>query len=164
MPTSIRSEATRSVVVVNGADKLAINEDGSMELLAPAANPTGNDVPTAGQLGFGKMYESPAQTITVGGSLSLLHNLIAKPKLAMATLVCKVAEHGYSVGDEVNISAFQPVQSAGAAYGVGLVPTDSTIECRYANGAGVFFVPNKATGAIALINTLNWRLIVRAWA
>lgn len=50
MPTSIRSEANRSVIVINGADKLAINEDGSMELLAPAANPTGNDVPTAGQL------------------------------------------------------------------------------------------------------------------
>ena len=50
MTTAIRSEANRSVVVVNGADKLAINEDGSMELLTPAANPSGNKVPVASQL------------------------------------------------------------------------------------------------------------------
>lgn len=48
MPTSIRSEATRSVVVVNGVDKLAINEDGSMELLTPpSVAQEANDLVTA---------------------------------------------------------------------------------------------------------------------
>lgn len=47
MTTSIRSEATRSVIVVNGIDQVAINSDGSMELLVPNTTPTGNDVVSA---------------------------------------------------------------------------------------------------------------------
>lgn len=47
MTTSIRSEATRSVIVVNGVDQVAINSDGSMELLVPNTAPTGNDVVSA---------------------------------------------------------------------------------------------------------------------
>lgn len=46
MTTAIRSEATRSVVVVNGVDRLAVNEDGSMELLTPPSTSDANDLLT----------------------------------------------------------------------------------------------------------------------
>ena len=50
MTYSVRSEASRAVISLDGVDRVAFNEDGSMELLTPAANPTGNKVPVASQL------------------------------------------------------------------------------------------------------------------
>ena len=164
MTTSIRSEATRSIVVVNGVDRLALNNDGSMELLTPAASPSGNKIPTAGQLPFTKEYVSPEQTITAGGTLSLSHGLGVTPKLLRTILVCKTSEAGYSGGDELDLSGFQPQQAASAAYGVGITPGSSSIAVIFANSTGVFLVPVKSTGAIGVINPANWRLIVRAWA
>lgn len=51
MSTSIRSEPTRSVVVVNGVDRLAIADDGSLEMLTPVSTLGANDVPTRRQAG-----------------------------------------------------------------------------------------------------------------
>lgn len=42
MTTAIRSEATRSVVVVNGVDTMSINQDGSVELLNASYTSSGH--------------------------------------------------------------------------------------------------------------------------
>lgn len=162
MTTSIRSEATRSIVAVNGVDKLAINEDGSMELLTPAANPTGNDVPTAGQLGFGKMYESPEQTITANSTITFAHGLAGSPSLAQAFVICKVAELGYSVGDVLKIDLAVGSGSSTTIYNYQLSFDDTNIHATCAMNGLVAL--NKSTAAYSPVTTANWRLIVRAWA
>lgn len=162
MPTSIRSEATRSVVVVNGVDKLAINEDGSMELLAPAANPSGNKVPTAGQLPFTKGYISPQQTISNAGALSLMHSLGVSPAIIQLRMICVSADIGYSIGDEVVCQMCAGDQAVST--GVSVVPTNTTIEIRFGATANPMLLNNKATGATVFATSANWRLIVRAWA
>lgn len=60
MPTAIRSEASRSVVVVNGVDTMAINQDGSVELLNAASASGANDVPTFGTA----LVQATAQSAT----------------------------------------------------------------------------------------------------
>lgn len=69
MTLSLRSDASRAVVVLDGVDRVAFNEDGSMELLTPAANPTGNDVPTAGQLPDVTLVRGTAQNATSGTAI-----------------------------------------------------------------------------------------------
>lgn len=48
MTISLRADASRAVVVLDGVDRVAFNEDGSMELLTPLAATDANDVPTFG--------------------------------------------------------------------------------------------------------------------
>lgn len=165
MTTAIRSESNRSVVNVNGVDRVAINDDGSMELLTPAAGtPTGNDVPTAGQLGFGKMYESLEQTITAGGPLTLPHGLGKAPIWWRYELVCKVAEFGYSIGDRVCPTDLQYTQSAVTSSGVSIVPDPINLNLRFGTLNTTFMILHKTTGVANGITNSNWRLVVRAWA
>lgn len=112
---------------------------------------------------FTKEYISPEQTITAGGSLTLIHGLGARPKLVHCTLVCKVAEAGYLVGAEVSQSHYQPTQAAAGSYGVALVLGGLQITAVYGASAGVFLIPNRADGTTHLITPGNWALVVRAW-
>ena len=161
MPTSIRSEATRSVVVVNGVDRLAINEDGSVELLTPAANPTGNDVPTAGQLPFVKEYNSPAQAMDNSALFTLPHGLGYEPKNIQLIAQCKAADGGYSVGNRIRLSPGTGVPGiTGITPAVWADATNIYVRC-YSNG----FPYMNASGSSG--NTLthtSWNLYVRAWA
>lgn len=111
--------------------------------------------------GFAKEYTSPEQTITAAGSLTLTHELGTTPKFLQRYLICKTAEHGYSIGDMVDVSGTQD-QSLG--YGVSIVPDATNLGCRFGANASTFFVLNKTTGAPTGITNANWRLIVRAWA
>lgn len=162
MTTTIRSEATRSVVVINGVDRAAFNEDGSMELLTPAANPTGNDVPTAGQLPFTKEYVSTQQTISAGGLLTLPHNLAAFPKMVSAYLICTIAEHGYSVGDIIGF--FFPA-AATASNDNGVIILDATnISIRFGSASNPIMSTHKTSGAQVRLTQSSWKIIVRAYA
>lgn len=161
MAWGIKSEGNRTVIRQDGVARAAFNEDGSFELLTPAANPTGNDVPTAGQLPFTKEYVSPEQTITSAGLLSLAHELGEVPVFWFGTLVCKTAEAGYSVGDTISANTSS---DAGSSTGCVYVPDSTNISVRYGSGASVFIGLNKTTGAVTTLTNANWRLIVRAWA
>lgn len=165
MTTSVRSEATRSIVVVNGVDRLALNDDGSMALLTPAANPTGNKVPTAGQLPFTKEYVSTEQTIVAAELRTLPHNLGKAPSLFRAAVVCKTAEHGYSVGDVLEMQHVCDVSDSTAAVrGMSLTSDGTNIYIRYIANTAVFQIINKTNGTTVAMTPANWRLIVRAWA
>lgn len=165
MTTAIRSEATRAVVELDGVDRVAFNEDGSMELLTPAANPTGNKVPTAGQLPFTKEYVSPEQTITSAGGLTLPHGLGAAPKIYRCSLVCKTAEGGYSIGDVLEVPhTLDLTDTLSNSRGISLVGGTTNITIRFVSNAVVYAAIRKDNGSVLALTSANWRLIVRAWA
>lgn len=162
MSIALRADASRAVVVLDGVDRVAFNEDGSMELLTPAANPTGNKVMTVSQMPFTKAYVSPEQVITSAGTLTLPHQLPAEPALVQAQLICKVASNGYSAGDKVFIGI--DVQESAVSRGLSVVPDATNLNVKYGSNGTVFVVINKATGTAEVCVNANWCLIVRAWA
>lgn len=164
MAWGFKSEGNRTVISQDGVARVAINEDGSMELLTPAANPTGNKVPTVGQLPFTKEYVSPEQVITVGGAITLAHGLGAKPKLMSGSYICKAAEAGWSVGDEFNDSITYAYTDAGATITTTGGFDASNLYIVFQNASGSLRVRHKTTGAIVNITPANWRFIARAWA
>jgi hypothetical protein len=105
-------------------------------------------------------YTSSEQTITPAGLLTLAHGLGSKPSLIASFLRCKVADAGYSVGDEIEI----PTTYMDGGTRVSTFYTDGTnIYCRYSSSANVFAIGNKTSGAaVGVVNT-SWRMIVRAW-
>lgn len=106
------------------------------------------------------MYKSPEQTITTAGALTLPHNLGGTPNLFQCSLVCKVAEGGYSIDNEV----FIPIMYIDTTSRATSLTADSTnIYIRYANAVYVFVLIDRITGSkFAAINA-NWRFVVRAW-
>lgn len=164
MTTAIRSESSRSVLTINGVDLLAVNQDGSLELLAPAANPSGNKIPTAGQLPFTKEYVSAPQTYTLGGALSLLHGFGVAPKLITLELVCTASQAGYSAGDVVPVSFHgggDGGSSSASAY-IGVWRDATSIGVRF--GTYGLQITNKTTGAQVTVIPGNFNVVVRAYA
>jgi hypothetical protein len=109
---------------------------------------------------FSQSFLSTEQTITSAGLLTLAHSLGSMPTLVQFRLICKVADNGYSIGDEVVVN-----NSVDGALSVGIAATlDATnLSIRMGGLAQPFSILNKTTGTItALVNT-SWRFIARAW-
>lgn len=106
---------------------------------------------------FTKEYTSPEQVITPGGTITLTHGLGTMPKLVQFSIICKVAEAGYSVGDEVN--AEKEATTLSYNYSVGRNDTSLRCACGSSGLAAV-----NASGSVSTLTSANWRLIVRAWA
>lgn len=114
---------------------------------------------------FTKEYISPEQTIAFSELRTLPHSFGAVPKFYRLSIICKIAEHGYSIGDVLEVPHFGDVSdSTGAVRGVSLVGDATNINIRYVGNAVVWTIINKSTGVPAGITVANWRLIVRAWA
>ncbi|WP_119461856.1 hypothetical protein [Rhodospirillaceae bacterium SYSU D60014] len=109
-------------------------------------------------LPFQKAYESGQQGITSGGTLTLAHSLGSQPKLYMVFLKCVSAEHGYHVGDEVNVLNLQ-----GTHQGVTIVPDATNLNIQYGQAAAPFNVINTSGQAVSATSS-RWRAIFRAWA
>lgn len=110
---------------------------------------------------FTKEFVSTEQTITIGGPLSLAHGLGAIPKDFTYRLVCKVADAGWAVNDEVKISVGIDVTGT-TSHGAGGSVDATNVYVRYA--ATSIVAHNKSTGASANLTPASWRLVVRAWA
>lgn len=106
---------------------------------------------------YGK-FTSAEQTVTAGGTITLSHLLGVMPKFAQAFLICKTAELGYSVGDEVPVSITISASST-FNYQLGLSATTIRAVCGN-SGIGI----SNAAGGSTAATPANWRLIVRAWA
>jgi hypothetical protein len=115
----------------------------------------------ANALPFKTLYESPAQSITSGGALSLTHGLGGEPRSVWFILQCKTAEFGFPVGRRI----FVPVSSNGAgasSRGAAVAVDGTTIDLRFSSQSNVFAVPRFDTGADATLTNANWDLYVGA--
>lgn len=112
--------------------------------------------------GVGSGYVSAEQTLVAAGQLTLSHGLGVAPELVRLSLICKTAEHGYSVNDVLEVNpGLNNLGSLNA--GLSVVVSSTSIVIR--NGSyGPLNILNKSTGAAADITLTNWRLIVRAYA
>ena len=106
-----------------------------------------------------RVYDTPDQTITSGGQLVIPHNLPKKPIFAEYFLKNLVAEHGYSVGDEVQVSP--SYQYIGADGGFSSVRDGTNFTIRFGTYAAVFGINNKTTGAVAYATNAKWAFIIR---
>lgn len=105
--------------------------------------------------------QTPPGTSSV---LSVAHGLGRMPYFYRVSLKCLTAEHGYSVGDEIDISGGANDGNANFGVGVSADATNVNISTA-ANGAGsiAFLIYPKGGGATAWITQANWAVVVRAW-
>lgn len=111
---------------------------------------------------FTKSYVSSEQVITASGSLTLAHGMASKPKFVSLRLVCKTAELGYSINDEVLIE--NGPQDFSASSGAAVVVDATNVFIRYGTNAGTFLVFNKTTASLSSITNGNWRLVIGAYS
>jgi len=112
---------------------------------------------------FTESFTSAEQTITAAGALTLAHSLSASPSLVQARLICKTAEGGYSIGDEVIINPAGNDIASAANRGIMLRPDATNMNIRYGADASPTAIIHNTTGGAFLITPANWKLIVRAW-
>jgi len=112
---------------------------------------------------FSGKYTSPEQTITADATLTLTHGLSAKPGIIVPWLVCKTAELGHSVGDEVLLNPAGNDVGSASGTGVSIVPDATDITINYSSTPGVFRIMKKGAGADGLITPANWKFKVVAY-
>lgn len=114
-------------------------------------------------LGFSAHYESAAQTLTSGGSLTLAHGLGRKPILIQMYLKCLTAEMGYSINDVVLVPG-GAYGNANSSTGAVIVPDATNLNVRFGSNTNLWEILNYTTGTAAFITKANWGLIIEAWA
>lgn len=105
-------------------------------------------------------YASTAQTITLGGLLTLAHGLSAAPTLVRVRLECTTGDAGYSIGDIIEINPSFSNQNSGGGQAIYYDATN--IYVRFSSA--VYQGHNKSTGAPANLTTTSWKLLVYGWA
>ncbi len=73
-------------------------------------------------------------------------------------LVCKIAQHGYSINDVIHLNPGGDESSVGSSFSATL--TTSQVLLRMGNAA--LEIRNKSTGTVASITVANWRLVLKA--
>jgi hypothetical protein len=117
----------------------------------PVANGgTGSSTPVSSGV-FTASFESSEIAIpSSDGFVTATHGLGAVPKLYSVCLRCKTAEHGYAVGDEVNLGIANAYRTS----------TDVSVR-----GNASVTLYNKTTGVYgSTITNSNWKLVFRAFA
>jgi len=122
----------------------------------------------AGQLSFAtgvftENFVSSEQTLTAQGTLTLAHSLSSKPLLMSAHIICKTAEFGYSIGDEVEVSNILDAANNG---GFSMHPDATNLEIQYGQLSTVFRVLKRSAtvGQTTNITAANWKFVAKAWA
>jgi hypothetical protein len=109
---------------------------------------------------FTASYTSGELSVATQASHTLTHSLGDRPVLVQARLVCKVANAGCSVGDEVVINIAGDSSSTERCNSVRLTTTQILI--KIANNA--LLVTRPDNGAVDAITATSWRMVIRAWA
>lgn len=109
----------------------------------------------------GWAYVSGEQAITGAATLTLTHGLGARPTKFSFVLRCKITEHNYSVGDEIEIAACMDDVGSTVRGPVCVVDAGSTTQFKVLIPDS-FIVVDKTTYGRAAATTANWRLIARA--
>ena len=111
----------------------------------------------AGGASGGAYYESTLTTWTLSATAyTFAHGLGGVPKWVTATLVCKVDDGGWAVGDELHV----PNDFGGGTRGL-LAGFNSTSVFVKANGA--IYIPTKTTTSYITPTDTKWNIRVRAW-
>lgn len=145
---------------------LQTNVDGTMKLSRGNVGAIISDIFTVdanNNIYPSKRYVSAAQTITLGGLLTLAHGLGAKPYRIITSAICTTADLGYSIGDEVMLP-ISPSSTGTTAYGMTVYIDATNINIRFAAGAtgACILLGNKSTGAQGAMLASSWQLYVRA--
>lgn len=99
-------------------------------------------------------FESSEITLVSDGDFSVAHSLGAVPNLVIAVLVCKTANLGYAVGDELVLAG-----NSGTNTGVTWAANGTNIV-----GSIGSQIPVNAIGKTSgNITYANWKLVLRAW-
>lgn len=160
--TALSSYTVGDVIYASGPTTLAKLPIGTAgQVLTVNAGATALEY--TGGPAFTKSYNSGAQTITSGGSLTLPHSMAVIPTLAQVSLTCTSAEQGYSIGDVLFIGYMSMVNVS--AFGVSVVCDATNVNIRFGNNGSVFATLNKTTGGGSVNLTNNkWTFAVRVWA
>lgn len=145
MTTSIRSEAARSVIVVNGVDVLRIYPDGTLE--SPQ-----NKLP------FSVEFQSAQLTFVASTRILVNHTLGAKPKFVVVEATCIAVDGTFAVGDCMVATPYT-WSDAGPYRGFALDISATQIGIRVAPQI-LFYTTTNANNTIDLT---KWRFVVRAW-
>lgn len=104
-------------------------------------------------------FVSAEQTISAGGSLTIPHGLGAAPdRMPQVWLVCKSAQHGYSVGDKISDIFLESASSI--ARGANVAVDDTNIKVRFANVSLPFRIMSLSGGTAVELTNSSWRLVV----
>lgn len=103
-------------------------------------------------------YTSADQTFTASSTITVAHGLGLVPKLWKATIRCKTAEHGYSIGDELSVDFIGGDATSLVNAGVNATNFFFVV---YPSGVRII---NKSSFGIATATPANWALVFRAIA
>lgn len=106
-----------------------------------------------------EVYQSPEQTITAAGSLTLAHGLSGVPQFCFVHLINKVTQHNYSVNQVYHGGL---LAGNAANTGCAISPDATNLNIRYGSAAGTFIVQNYTTGATAAITNSSWAAVFTA--
>jgi len=111
---------------------------------------------------FTSSFESTELGIAATTEYSAAHALGVKPTGMQAFLICKTAEYGYSIDDEVVFAN---------NYTAGSPAADGDYPGLYANATTIYWysgtnlrITNRTNGAPVNITFANWKIILRAYA
>lgn len=143
---------------------LISNADGTFTIARGNIGATTDDIITIDANGGVTLpnnnFTSAEQTISAAGILAIPHGLGATPFFVQASIVCKIAELGYSIGDETLINS--SVTDVLGPTGISISKTTTNIDVTFGNNAFPIHIINKGTGAAAAITAANWKLVLRA--
>lgn len=162
---TLASASTTEAGLMSAADKVRLS--GAERTLTAgtgvAIDRTNPDAPVINATGVGsEPYVSAPQLITSAGALSLTHGLGVVPYFVGTELVCTVAEHGYSVGDIIELAP--PGFFGSLNNGLSLRKDATNILIRFGSAGGVFLYVRLTDGVAVTLTNANWRLVVRAKA
>jgi hypothetical protein len=95
-------------------------------------------------------------------SFTVAHGLGVTPRITRVVAVCLVADSGYSVGDEANLS-INAVNNGNQQIGQGAMWASSTV-VGYVSGSTLMIIRRSDQFAVSIISNNNWAIKVYAFA
>lgn len=157
--TGIDAAAAADVTAETAARSAAIAAEAAARSAAVAAEAAARTAAIAALPFTEAPYDSGELAITLGGVITLNHNLNGRPRLITGELVCKTAELGFTVGTVAPI-AITYINYTVARWILAETTMSQIIITYSSSPIGFVSKPNNST---ALITPANWRLIVRAY-
>lgn len=158
--------------ILNGAVTFAKIDSASIASQSDWANATASKLLAAvnflpalkAAVGVSKYFESSEISLTTNTLTTVAHGMGTTPKEIWAVMRCKIAELGYSVGDEVCMDNWTYTQSSTENYNNLLAYNATNVYLRTGVGGSSSLIRNLSTGSVASPTAANWRWVVRARA